>query len=52
MSNIPAVLNSTNLTDSFTLLQQQSLEIKDPKQQINFITHNIRGLNNIVKLQN
>ena len=52
MNDIPIIPNSTNLTDFPTLLQQQSSEIKDPKQQINFTTHNIRGLNNAVKLQN
>ena len=52
MSNLPIISNSTNLTDFSTSLQQQSSEIKDLKQQINFTTHNIRGLNNAVKLQN
>src|SRR5437868_12858098 len=52
MSNISITSNSTNLTDFSTLLQQQTSEIKDSKQQINFTTHNIRGLNNAVKLQN
>ena len=52
MSNIPTTSNSTNLNDFPTLTQQQLPEIKDPKQQINFTTHNIRGLNNSVKLQN
>src|SRR5256885_6285827 len=52
MSNTPTISNSTNLNDFPTLTQQQLPEIKDPKQQINFTTHNIRGLNNAVKLQN
>ena len=52
MSNTFTTLNSTNLNDFPTLTQQQLPEIKDPKQQINFTIHNIRGLNNTVKLQN
>ena len=52
MSNTSTTSNSTNLNDFPTLTQQQLPEIKDPKQQINFTTHNIRGLNNAVKLQN
>ena len=52
MSNTPTTSNSTNLNDFPTLTQQQLPEIKDPKQQINFTTHNIKGLNNVVKLQN
>src|SRR5205814_2248942 len=52
MSNTPTISNSTNLNDFPTLTQQQLPEIKDSKQQINFTIHNIRGLNNVVKLQN
>ena len=50
MSNTPTISNSTNLNDFPTLTQQQLPEIKDSKQQINFTTYNIRGLNNAVKL--
>ena len=50
MSDILITSNSTNLTDFPTPPQQQLSKIKDLKQQINFTTHNIKGLNNVVKL--